>query len=1146
MRTRCQCPNIPGLSSSCLRWSLVLLALWLVQAQAMKGHEIRDLRLQTEQMFYHGYDNYIKYAFPEDELRPLSCGPLTRDRDHPERIELNDVLGNYSLTLIDSLSTLAILASSNDTGLRAWSHFENGVQEIVRLYGDGSQGPEGQGERARGFDLDSKVQVFETVIRGLGGLLSAHLFAVGDLPIRGYNPSAEATDYAKAWDKSIFSSSKHSKGIVWSNGFIYNGQLLRLARDLADRLLPAFYTPTGLPYPRVNLRHGVTFYENSPLSKDNPGQKTDDRQKYTTRYQSKPEVTETCSAGAGSLVLEFTTLSRLTGDGRYEDLAKRAFWAVWLRRSEIDLIGAGIDAETGNWVAPFTGIGAGIDSFFEYAFKAYVLLSTGEPPEFDTSSPWSIMDNYFIPLEEAHHSPEFYFQVWQDAQDAIKHHLYRGHGYQHPHYVQADLQTGATRAFWIDSLSAFYPGVLTLAGRIEEATEIHLLATALWTRFSALPERWNVATGEIDNGLGWWGGRPEFIESTYYLYRATKDPWYLHVGEMVLRDIKRRCWTRCGWAGLQDVRTGELQDRMESFFLGETAKYMFLLFDPDHPLNNIDAPFVFTTEGHPLIIPKNGPSTSRSSHKPNLEEVMTEVCEIAPVSPPFSFSSTAARPDIFHAASLARLHLMPGRNEAGGALFDFAHDHPSVTVSDLFSPSNYTFYPWTLPSELVPYNAMSSPMSVRPTLDISFPKLPGMIIGSGSMERVRDGVLLKSIGGLRLGMVQDMPLGIDDGSSGFYTDLFRIQVINNVPLGRDEKVYLSREIVFDVLSPNDPHFSRVRDSIMLDVVIDVEPESARAKNKNHTKSSRHQNPKQEAAIIQQESPTLSDDEALLKGRISPASSVRTALSALMDHISTMLSDESSNDLDDGNENGYYGSVQSSLFKKKTSSSAPITRLVLPAINSIGAGSAPLPDVADAAVFSHTGKPSTTRLTWSKLYLTDELCDHRLPVNVPREYQVLVVKRGGCSFSDKLKNIPGYPNSGSSNNNNRLQLVIVVSYPEHDADSIFSLFHDGEGFRTSDEQNFYEERYYQRPFTSTNPNQMQARAALASESMLVRPHLEEIQMTSSGLPRREPISMIMVGGGEETYEFLRNSTGLGIRRRYVVKSQDVPIGNLYII
>jgi hypothetical protein len=352
--------------------------------------------------------------------------------------------------------------------------------------------------------------------------------------------------------------------------------------------------------------------------------------------------------------------------------------------------------------------------------------------------------------------------------------------------------------------------------------------------------------------------------------------------------------------------------------------------------------------------------------------------------------------------------------------------------------------------------------------------------------------------------------------------------------------------MFDVLSPNDPHFSRVRDPIMLDVVIDVEPESMRTKNKNHTKSSRHQIHKQEPAIIQQDSPTLSDEDALLNGHVSPASSVRTALSALIGHISTMLSDESSNDLDDDNDNGYYGNVQSSLFKKKTSSGVPTTRLVLPAINSIGAGSAPIPDVADAAVVSHNGKYSTTRLTWSKIYLTDELCDHRLPADVPREYQVLVVKRGGCSFTEKLKNIPGYPNSGSSTNNNRLQLVIVVSYPEHDAGSMFSFYHDGEGFQAGDEQNFYEERYYHRPFTSTNPNQMQARAALASESMLVRPHLEEIQMTSSGLPRREPISMIMVGGGEETYEFLRNSTGLGIRRRYVVKSQDVPIGNLYII
>lgn len=116
-------------------------------------------------MFYHGFENYLDHAYPEDELRPLTCGPLTRDNKNSEH---NDVLGNYTLTLIDSLSTLAILSSSPDNGNRALKHFQNGVKDFVKLYGDGSRGPAGYGERSRGFDIDSKVQVFETVIRGLG------------------------------------------------------------------------------------------------------------------------------------------------------------------------------------------------------------------------------------------------------------------------------------------------------------------------------------------------------------------------------------------------------------------------------------------------------------------------------------------------------------------------------------------------------------------------------------------------------------------------------------------------------------------------------------------------------------------------------------------------------------------------------------------------------------------------------------------------------------------------------------------------------------------------------------------------------------------------------------------------------------------
>ena len=121
----------------------------------------------------------MNHAFPEDELKPLSCKPQTRNKDNIADIGLNDVLGNYSVTLVDSLSTLAILASGDDgkDGQSPLKDFQEGVQALVELYGDGGE-RRPCGTKACGFDLDSKVQVFETNIRGVGGLLSAHLFAI--------------------------------------------------------------------------------------------------------------------------------------------------------------------------------------------------------------------------------------------------------------------------------------------------------------------------------------------------------------------------------------------------------------------------------------------------------------------------------------------------------------------------------------------------------------------------------------------------------------------------------------------------------------------------------------------------------------------------------------------------------------------------------------------------------------------------------------------------------------------------------------------------------------------------------------------------------------------------------------------------------
>lgn len=53
------------------------------------------------------------------------------------------------------------------------------------------------------------------------------------------------------------------------------------------------------------------------------------------------------TAGAGSLILEFATLSRLTGDDRFEKAAFKAFFAIWNRKSDINLVGNTIDTWTG-------------------------------------------------------------------------------------------------------------------------------------------------------------------------------------------------------------------------------------------------------------------------------------------------------------------------------------------------------------------------------------------------------------------------------------------------------------------------------------------------------------------------------------------------------------------------------------------------------------------------------------------------------------------------------------------------------------------------------------------------------------------------------------------------------------------------------
>ncbi|KAI0829418.1 alpha-mannosidase [Trametes gibbosa] len=456
------------------------------------------VREQVRDLWHHGYDQYMKFgvyilipflnrvAFPLDELAPLSCTGRGPNWLNPADIATNDVAGNFSLTLVDVLDTFVVL---NDP-----PGFEDAVRKVIRWVS---------------FDVNTKPQVFETTIRMLGGLLSGHIFA---------------------------EKSGQPFHLPW-----YQGELLRLAHDLGVRLLPAFHTLTGMPYARINLRHGVP----------------------------KGESTDTCTAGAGSLLLEFGTLSRLTGDDRFEKAAYKAYFALWNRRSDIGLVGNTINIITGAWTHPeVNGIGAGIDSFYEYALKWYIMSGEME-----------------------------FLDVWQDSYASVMRYSRASDGYW---YRNVNIHSGDAQYSSVDSLSAFWPGLQVLGGDVENAVKSHLIYYNLWRGFGGLPEVWDMNFRQATSFQ--YPLRPEFVESTWYLYRATRDPFYLDIGERILHDISVRAKVDCGLSGINDLRTNGRDDRMESFVLSETLKYLYLLFDEDNPLHADDSHWVFTTEGHILTL----------------------------------------------------------------------------------------------------------------------------------------------------------------------------------------------------------------------------------------------------------------------------------------------------------------------------------------------------------------------------------------------------------------------------------------------------------------------------------------------------------------------------------------------------------------
>ncbi|KAF2270102.1 class I alpha-mannosidase-like protein [Lojkania enalia] len=488
--------------------------------------------------FLHSWEGYKTHAWLQDEVAPVSGG-------------YKNSFGRRGATLVDTLDTLIIMDLDKElkTALSAVHKIDFSTSE------------------------DTTLNLFETTIRYLGGLLSAY-----DL-----------------------SDGKHHI-------------LLKKAVELGDMLHVAFDTPNHLPITRWDWANGALEGEQlAPL--------------------------QVLSAELGSLSLEFTRLSQLTGDPKYYDAIQRITDQFEKHQNETAIPGLfpikiNPLAESFDSDRTFT-FGGMSDSLYEYFPKEYLLLG-------------GLMDQYK--------------KLYEHAIDAAKQHLF----FRPMNPTNQDILVSGTVKITASNhinlkpegqhLSCFAGGMVGIGAKIfnrsDELDVARKLADGCIWAYDSMPtgimpeifevvpcqntseciwseERWHEAV--MENAVGRTSNvsqiikedglqpgytkiqdrrfllRPEAIESVFVLYRITGDPSLQDAAWRMFQAIQNSTQTEIANSAIADVTCPSSEDTQkldscESFWMAETLKYFYLIFsEPTHV--SLDE-YVFNTEAHPLRRPQ--------------------------------------------------------------------------------------------------------------------------------------------------------------------------------------------------------------------------------------------------------------------------------------------------------------------------------------------------------------------------------------------------------------------------------------------------------------------------------------------------------------------------------------------------------------
>ncbi|KAI1132825.1 glycoside hydrolase family 47 protein [Nemania abortiva] len=407
------------------------------------------------------------------------------------------------------------------------------------------------------------VSLFETTIRYLGGMLSGYDF-LKDGPAKG-TVNGSSVDY-----------------------------ILKQAENLAGYLSVAFDTPSGVPI------NDLVF--NGP---DGP----------VTANETTNGI-----ATIGTLILEWTRLSDLTGDPKYADWTRKAEgYLLNVKNPEVGepypgLIGTNVNVKDGTFADGSGGWNGGTDSFYEYLIKMYVydterfadmkdrwIAAVDSSIKYLASHPSSRPDVTFLAAYNGAGPDKLNFVsshlacfdggniilggLTLDNKDYIKFGLDLVEGC-HDTYLGTVTGIGPESFRWTDSKL----GNLTNNGPAPASQADFYAKTGFWITSSAYVLR------------------PEVMESYYYAYRATGDTKYQDWAWDAFLHINATCSAGVGFSAITDVNApngGSFYDSQESFWFAEVLKYSYLVQagEADYQVSaDHDNKWVFNTEAHPVKV----------------------------------------------------------------------------------------------------------------------------------------------------------------------------------------------------------------------------------------------------------------------------------------------------------------------------------------------------------------------------------------------------------------------------------------------------------------------------------------------------------------------------------------------------------------